>query len=55
MTRAEFERWMVGAVDILRGHVDPARYGEIIVGLLFLKLASDYFERARESAREGER
>lgn len=45
MTRVEFERWIAGAVDILRGKVDPASYGEIIIGLLFLRLASDYFER----------
>lgn len=36
------------ACDRLRGSVEPAEYKHVVLGLLFLKFASDKFEERRE-------
>ncbi len=39
-----FEAKMFAAADKLRGHMDPAEYKHVVLGLIFLKYISDAFE-----------
>jgi type I restriction enzyme M protein len=44
LSRAELERHLWAAADILRGSIDSTEYKHYILGLLFLKRISDRFE-----------
>ena len=48
-TKAElgFEEKLWGAADKMRGHMDPAEYKHVALGLIFLKYISDAFEERR--------
>jgi len=39
-----FEEKLWQAADRLRGHMDPAEYKHVVLGLIFLKYISDTFE-----------
>ena len=43
-----FEERLYQAADKLRGHVDPAVYKHVVLGLIFLKYVSDAFEERRQ-------
>jgi len=43
-----FEERLYQAADKLRGHVDPAVYKHVVLGLIFLKYISDAFEERRQ-------
>lgn len=43
-----FEEKLWQAADKLRGHVDPAVYKHVVLGLIFLKYVSDAFEERRQ-------
>ncbi len=50
-----FEQTLWQAADKMRGHMDPAEYKHVVLGLIFLKYISDAFEeRRREIEREVE-
>lgn len=42
-----FEEKLWAAADKLRGHIDPAEYKHVVLGLVFLKYISDAFEEHR--------
>ncbi|HEY7677642.1 MAG TPA: type I restriction-modification system subunit M N-terminal domain-containing protein, partial [Candidatus Methylomirabilis sp.] len=39
-----FEEKLWQAADKLRGHMDPAEYKQVVLGLVFLKYISDSFQ-----------
>ena len=39
-----FEQKLWAAADKMRGHMDPAEYKHVALGLIFLKYISDAFE-----------
>lgn len=39
-----FEEKLWQAADKMRGHMDPAEYKHVVLGLIFLKYISDAFE-----------
>src|SRR6266849_4732979 len=39
-----FEEKLWAAADKMRGHMDPAEYKHVVLGLVFLKYISDAFE-----------
>src|SRR5437588_9269079 len=39
-----FEEKLWAAADKMRGHLDPAEYKHVVLGLVFLKYISDAFE-----------
>jgi type I restriction enzyme M protein len=43
-----FELKLWAAADKLRGHVDPAEYKHVVLGLLFLKYISDAFQQLHD-------
>jgi type I restriction enzyme M protein len=43
-----FEEKLWAAADKLRGHMDPAEYKHVVLGLIFLKYISDAFTSRRE-------
>src|SRR3990167_7630041 len=43
-----FEEKLWQAADKMRGHMDPAEYKHVALGLIFLKYISDAFEQRRE-------
>ncbi|MDR2761677.1 MAG: type I restriction-modification system subunit M N-terminal domain-containing protein [Planctomycetaceae bacterium] len=43
-TDVGFEKELWNAADILRGNIDASEYKHVILGLIFLKCVSDYFE-----------
>lgn len=47
-----FETKLWAAADKLRGHMDPAEYKHIILGLIFLKYISDSFEETYQSIKD---
>ena len=50
-----FEEKLWHAADKMRGHMDPAEYKHVALGLIFLKYISDAFEQRRaELAKERE-
>jgi type I restriction enzyme M protein len=54
LTRAQLERYLWSAADILRGSIDSSDYKNFIFGLLFLKRLSDRFEEeCEELVRDG--
>src|SRR6476469_3808201 len=40
----KLETMLWAAADKLRGHIDPAEYKHVVLGLIFLKYISDAFE-----------
>ncbi|HOD01648.1 MAG TPA: class I SAM-dependent DNA methyltransferase [bacterium] len=44
-----FEQKLWAAADKLRGHMDPAEYKHVVLGLIFLKYISDSFEETYQS------
>jgi type I restriction enzyme M protein len=38
-----FEEKLWQAADKMRGHMDPAKYKQVVLGLVFLKYISDAF------------
>ena len=42
-----FEEKLWQAADKMRGHMDPAEYKHVVLGLIFLKYISDAFEERR--------
>ncbi len=48
LTRADLERYLWSAADILRGSIDSSDYKSYIFGLLFLKRLSDRFDEECE-------
>ncbi len=42
-----FEQTLWRAADKMRGHMDPAEYKHVVLGLIFLKYISDAFEERR--------
>lgn len=42
-----FEEKLWQAADKMRGHMDPAEYKHVVLGLIFLKYISDAFEEKR--------
>jgi type I restriction enzyme M protein len=54
LSRAQLERYLWSAADILRGSIDSSDYKSFIFGLLFLKRLSDRFEEeCEELVRDG--
>ncbi|MEK6546573.1 MAG: type I restriction-modification system subunit M N-terminal domain-containing protein, partial [Nitrospinota bacterium] len=43
-----FEEKLWQAADKMRGHMDPAEYKHVVLGLIFLKYISDAFEERRK-------
>jgi type I restriction enzyme M protein len=52
LERAELEKHVWAAADILRGSIDSTEYKHYILGLLFLKRLSDRFDEQGETARD---
>jgi type I restriction enzyme M protein len=46
-TNLGFEEKLWQAADKMRGHMDPAEYKHVVLGLVFLKYISDSFEERR--------
>jgi len=44
-----FEKKLWAAADKMRGHMDPAEYKHVVLGLIFLKYISDSFEETYQS------
>ena len=44
-----FEEKLWAAADKMRGHMDPAEYKHVALGLIFLKYISDAFEEKRQA------
>lgn len=44
-----FEKKLWAAADKMRGHMDPAEYKHVVLGLIFLKYISDSFEESYQS------
>lgn len=42
-----FKKKLWQAADKMRGHMDPAEYKHVVLGLIFLKYISDAFEERR--------
>lgn len=47
-----FEEKLWQAADKMRGHMDPAEYKHVVLGLIFLKYISDVFEERRNKLQE---
>jgi type I restriction enzyme M protein len=43
-----FEETLWAAADKMRGHLDPAEYKHVALGLIFLKYISDSFEELHQ-------
>ena len=43
-----FEEKLWAAADKMRGHMDPAEYKHVALGLIFLKYISDAFEERHQ-------
>ena len=43
-----FEQKLWAAADKMRGHMDPAEYKHVFLGLIFLKYISDAFEERHD-------
>ncbi|GAC1394892.1 MAG: hypothetical protein NVSMB65_13200 [Chloroflexota bacterium] len=48
-----FEEKLWAAADKMRGHLDPAEYKHVVLGLIFLKYISDAFEERRATLEAG--
>ena len=46
-----FEETLWAAADQMRGHMDPAEYKHVVLGLVFLKYISDSFSERYEQIR----
>ena len=44
----KLEKTLWSSAEKLRGSVDPSRYKDIVLGIIFLKYASDMFEERRK-------
>lgn len=49
-----FERTLFATADKMRGHMDPAEYKHVVLGLIFLKYISDAFEERRKALEDEE-
>jgi len=50
-----FEETLWATADKMRGHMDPAEYKHVVLGLIFLKYISDSFENRRQEIEIGAR
>ena len=47
-----FDQKMWQAADKLRGHMDPAEYKHVVLGLIFFKCISDAFQERYEALKK---